>query len=333
MNQSQQQKLVPRVGFGLAAILLLAAVVDLHGQEARPEPLALRLEGSAEAMTLPPADGANRFLTVSVLGGPPDEVWLARSADAAARVALTPVGRERYQVNLLSAEVVQLVGVGGGELRVYAKIAGGEVAASVALRYAARPDPRRLTFPWDSARFTVYQRSSLDFPGSERKLRLHVGDIAGGQVPVSVYQENHRPLVTRTSLEPGQTLRLSLEDEEYVVVLEQLVNLLVGRDYAVFRVTTAEQWQRDEIERILVLIEGSGGTFLRSDGLEWGARDYALHLRQKVALAPQPEASVEQFIDRVAGESWLTKEPYRVRLAGGEIRTVSQWLREAGGVR
>lgn len=84
-----------------------------------------------------------------------------------------------------------------------------------------------------------------------------------------------------------------------------------------------------EVSFLLGYVEGSGCEFYRNGS--WNdSRAAQAHLRDKykVLLARNLVDSAEQFIDRVATQSSLSGEAYRVRCNGGSTITSQQWLRE-----
>jgi hypothetical protein len=291
--------------------------------------VSIRLDNVSDGLSFPPPAGANRVLTATIQGGAVESVWVATNATSPARVPLTKVDKGEYEVNLYGQEVCDLLGShpSDGEFRVFAKTANGEIVQSVAVCYSMRVPPKRLDFPWDRATVTIYQRCSRGLPGSHGNLMLHIGDITAGQVLVSVYGETHEPLIDMVSLRQGDTVRLPLAEEEYVLVLDRLVNVLIGRDYAVFSLVSPDAWQREEIDRLLTVIQESDLTFIRA-GQEMTGAAFAAHLRQKLAVAKRDVLSVDQFIDQVASRSSTSGGAYQVRLAGGDIVDAAGWLRE-----
>ncbi len=120
------------------------------------------------------------------------------------------------------------------------------IAAGCAPRKATMASagvPRRLHFPWDEAKLTVYQRASKRLPGVNGQLRIGLSDITAGQVLVTVEGPNREPVVDLTCLREEQTLSIPLVEEQYVLRLDRLVDLLIGHDFAVFTVMPAGAWR------------------------------------------------------------------------------------------
>ncbi|MCH8326495.1 MAG: DUF5329 family protein, partial [Bacteroidetes bacterium] len=68
---------------------------------------------------------------------------------------------------------------------------------------------------------------------------------------------------------------------------------------------------------MLSAIENTDAVFLRADR-EMPGPMFAAHLRQKLGVTTGQPLSVDEFIDRVAGSSWSTGQPYQVRLPDGQ---------------
>jgi hypothetical protein len=305
---------------------------QLTAEQATPDPapqvVSISLDTVADSYSFPPPEGVNRVLSATVEGGDVRSVWLAPDAAATDRVPCTLVEPGKYQVNVYGRDVCDLLESeqAGGEFRIYAETVDGLIVESVAVRYTMRAFPKRLDFSWDRATVTIFQRSSKHLPGSGGHLRLHIGDITGGEVLVSVYGTGQGPLIDMAPLRQGETVRLPLAEEEYVLVLDRLVNLLAGRDYAVFSLVSADAWGRDQIEQLLTTIEKSENTFIRA-GQEMNGATFGGHLRQKLFRLKREVRSLDAFIDQVAGRSWATSEAYQVRLPNGEIMDTATWLR------
>ncbi|NOX57476.1 MAG: DUF5329 domain-containing protein [Planctomycetes bacterium] len=300
--------------------------------------VSIRLSNISNSLLLPPPKGANWILSASVRGGAVRSVWLAPSAISSARVSLTKVDRGEYQVNLYGRQVFELLKgqTPDGEFRIFAETSDGAIVESIAVRYTMRTPPKHLDFEWDRATVTIYQRCFKPLPGSHGNLRLHIGDITAGQVLVSVHCANQNPLVDMASLREGDSVRLDLEEKDYVLVLDRLVNLLLGRDYAVFSLVSADAWEQSEIERLLTLVGESEHIFLRTGDDTSGKRVdqelkgdvFSTLLRQKLSFATPRVVSVNQFIEQIASRSWTSGKPYQVRLSNGDTVAAAIWLRQ-----
>jgi hypothetical protein len=174
--------------------------------------------------------------------------------------------------------------------------------------------------------FTAYQRTCEAIPGSQGALCVRLGDITMGQVMIHVQTMDYRTLTATVSVKERQAVAFSLKDESYVVVVKELVNLLIGQDYAVLAVLPAQEWEQDRIERLLSLVEESDVVFIRH-GQEYSGRKAADHLRDKARRIDPPIRTLDEFIDKVASRSWLHHEPYQVKAPDGTIEDAGAWLR------
>ena len=288
--------------------------------------VALRLTGDFDRLAIPvEPEGANRMLTATIRGSVPKSVWLAPNEASKHSAFLTKVDDGEYQINLYERAVYDaLKGKPEGSFRIFAELPTGDIARSVSIRYTLAALPGELDFPWDKATVTLYQRSVRAIPGSRGQLFIQIGDITAGQVLVSVYGPENRPVLDMTSIRQGRALPVVVGQREYVLILDRLVNLLVGQDFAVFSLLPAEKWERDKIDRLLTSIETSGATFIRN-GQELSGKHFAEFLRHKLGLSR--ELSVDQFIEEIASRSATTGNPYQVRTPDGEIADVAKWLR------
>ena len=94
--------------------------------------------------------------------------------------------------------------------------------------------PDRLDFPWEKARMTIHQRASKKLRGEDGFLRVQLGDITAGEVPVTIFGPNNEVVVDTTAMQQGDTLPVPLARRGYVLRLDRLVNLPLGDDFGVF---------------------------------------------------------------------------------------------------
>lgn len=310
----------------VAILLALALQASASGQ------VSIRLDGVPDRLSFPFPDGVNQVLTVTATGGEVTSMWLAPSAKDTApsrRTMLTKVAEGEYQVNLAGLEVYDLLNPHGpdGEFRIFAETPEGKIARSISVRYTMAVLPGRLDFHWDEAKLTIYQRTSRKLPGIDGSLRVFLGDITGGQVAVSVSGPHGKSLIDGESMQQGDTLALPLPEQEYVLRLDKLVNLLFGEDYGVFSIMPSHAWEGERIDHLLQIVSTSGLTFIRND-YELPAEQFAAHLRQKYEFYGPRNASVTDFIEKVATRSSTTGRPYRVKLPSGDTVDAPTWLKE-----
>ncbi len=288
--------------------------------------VSIKLSEIPQPMVLPASKGSNRVLTATVSGGSVKSVWLARNATSP-RVPLTRVGTSEFQTNLDSGEVLNVLrgDTLEGAFRVIAETDDGAIIESIPVSYTLRVVPGSLEFPWDEAKLTVYQRRSREVPGSKGTLNVRLGDITRGQVLVSVDGPAGERLVEMTSLSEGDDLRIALPNADYRLLLERMVNLPIGDDFATFVLVPAQRWERKRIDRLLEFVERSNLTFVRNDEDLTGEMFAAL-MRMKLEHFGKPQMSAEQFIEAIATRSSTSDRPYMVRFRDGSSEPTSIWL-------
>ena len=80
-----------------------------------------------------------------------------------------------------------------------------------------------------------------------------------------------------------------------------------------------------EIQHLLSTVADSPCTFVRN-GKTYSAEDAASHLSMKYSRGNKYVASTEQFIDRIASKSSLSRKPYHIQCPGMERQTTHEWL-------
>lgn len=80
-----------------------------------------------------------------------------------------------------------------------------------------------------------------------------------------------------------------------------------------------------EIRHLLDFVAASSCTFIRN-GDPHAAKDAADHLAMKYERARSRLQSAEQFIDKVASQSYLTGRQYRVQCPGQVEMATAEWL-------
>jgi hypothetical protein len=188
---------------------------------------------------------------------------------------------------------------------------------------------------------TVEQRSTTVVPGSNELLRITIEDITGGQVLVSLASNKGESVLAATSLKAGESSVFTLEGNEYELTLDELENNLVGEDFARFVISdgaarppqkeagsAGPMSERERIEWLLSQIElDEGATFFRN-GAEHSPQAAADHLRSKWKAAGDEVKTADDFIEKIASESSLSGEPYRVRLDDGTEVLAGDYLRQ-----
>lgn len=95
----------------------------------------------------------------------------------------------------------------------------------------------------------------------------------------------------------------------------------------VFSVSTAIAGESEEISYLLSFIASSGCTFVRN-GNEYEALKAQGHLEYKYNRVKSYIGSAEEFIEKVASKSSLSKQPYEVRCDDNMMESET-WLTEA----
>lgn len=85
--------------------------------------------------------------------------------------------------------------------------------------------------------------------------------------------------------------------------------------------------ERERIERLIRHVAAQRGLQFLRNGETHDAAGAAAHLRAKLERAGDRVHGVDEFIDGVASRSWLSGQPYRVRLADGRELAARDWLR------
>jgi len=202
-----------------------------------------------------------------------------------------------------------------------------------AMRLIFTACPRRLNFTGDSVKMTIIQRQLKEVPGSDGYLSVYIDDITGGQVLLTIMTADRQNLVDQTSVSRGDSLTFTIGEEKYRLTVETLVNFISGDDYGIFTIyrlappKVDEKREREKIERLIDVIEGSDVTFIRDDK-EYTPKEAAEHIRKKYEYARENIHTLEEFIDKVASHSWISRRDYLVRLSDGTEVTASKWLHE-----
>ena len=168
------------------------------------------------------------------------------------------MGGGEFQVNLHGRAVYKaLIEHPEGEFRVFADMTSGARPRSVAVRYVVAT----LVLTGDKVTLTVHQRSSRALPGSNHRIFLRLSDISAGQVLVSVYGPGAKTYLDQRPMRAGEIASISLDQAKYALVLDQLVNLFAGNDYAVFSIMPEAIWEREKLDRLLAWIASSDEVF------------------------------------------------------------------------
>ena len=193
--------------------------------------------------------------------------------------------------------------------------------------------PKGLDLSGDGAKMTIIQYRSKEVPGSDGYVSIHLGDITARQVLLSIKTADGQILIDQRPVRAGDEVAFTIAKEQYILMVESLVNLLAGDDYGIFRVSHVtpsdvdEKVERQKIERLLDIIEKSDVIFIRNDK-EYTPGGMAKHIRKKYKHAGEEIHTLRDFIDKVAARSWISGREYIVRLPGGNEVKAKKWLGE-----
>jgi len=95
----------------------------------------------------------------------------------------------------------------------------------------------------------------------------------------------------------------------------------------IFFGTTSFAVDNHEIDYLLSYLAESGCTFVRN-GDEHGAKEASDHLEMKYNYAKKRIKTADDFIDKIASKSSMSRKPYEVH-CGDLKRPAKQWLRAA----
>ncbi len=170
----------------------------------------------------------------------------------------------------------------------------------------------------------VMQRRRVTLPGSNNWLRLHVGDITAGQAMVSVTDAKGHFIADARSLGEKDFIDIELANENHVLVLDHLVNRLVGNDHASFRIVDKKGFKPDEIAMFIRRIVDAKVLFVR-EGEEYNGHLAQRFLRARYLNHRGPKWTTEQFVE-AACKSSRTGEPYHVKLPDGKVVGAKEWF-------
>jgi len=170
----------------------------------------------------------------------------------------------------------------------------------------------------------VMQRRSAALPGSNDWLRVHVGDVTAGQVLVSMTDAKGGIIARSRSMGENDFIEIQLAKKAHVLVLERLVNRLVGNDHVSFQIVDKELFQPDVIAQFIRRVAESDAVFVR-EGMEHNAELARQFLRARHVNYKGPKRTPEQFVE-AASKSLTTGEPYHVKLPDGTTVTAKEWF-------
>ena len=188
--------------------------------------------------------------------------------------------------------------------------------------------PGRLPLRDGHLQFVVQQRKSAGMPGSNGWLVVRIDDITMGGVLLDIATADGKVVAPQQIVHERESVEFALADERYVLILEKLVNLLIGDDHAELRVERAAGFQPDPIARLICAVGASEDTFVR-EGKDYTGAMAMQFLVAKLGSHRGPVLTIDEFVDTIASKSSKTGEPYQVRKKNGTTATMQEWLQAA----
>jgi len=184
------------------------------------------------------------------------------------------------------------------------------------------------TLPEDGKVFAVRQRRRGDVPGSHGWLRVSLDDITGGQVLLSVRDADGEVVVTERSIGEREYVVFSLAGGDYVLVVDRLVNRLIGDDHAELRVVAKRGFEPDVITELIHHVGAQREVrFERKRVKDTHAQSVQLLRVVRARHRDDDELTPERFVELVSKSS-RDGTPYRVLFADGKAVDAKAWLTE-----
>lgn len=301
-----------------------AAIAWTRGPSPSGGPHCLVRSDGAETVTLAP--GQRSWIDLGTLTAIEIQGAGARQDTAVAHVGQTdlPLRRDagRQVWCLTNDEPLRRCAV--EEQRLEIEVQQGSVSHIFAFDLV----PQRLRLPDGEAHVVVQQRRRGILPGTHDWVRVHLDDITGGSVLLTLTTATGQPLAPPRLLRERDFVPFRLGDQECVLVVASLVNQLIGEDHADLLVRPAAGFRPDVIGLLVAAVAASKDTFVR-DGEEFSGELAAQFLTAKLANHRGPPPGVDEFVATFASQSSRTGTPYQVRRADGNTLTMRAWLEAA----
>ncbi len=89
-----------------------------------------------------------------------------------------------------------------------------------------------VNLPREVVHLTLDQRRTAALPGSDNKIFVHLGDITGGRVRLSIYAAHGSMLLDHITMRPGAIASFNVGEQPLHLKLVELKNALLGTDFA-----------------------------------------------------------------------------------------------------
>lgn len=175
--------------------------------------------------------------------------------------------------------------------------------------------------------FHVLQRRRAKLPGSNGWLSVRVGDITGGQTMLTVTDALGQRVTQQRSMGANDYVTIQLAQGAYVLVIDRLVNRLVGDDHAELRIVDKKRFRPSEIAAFIRHVGSQQGVLFVREGVNYSPELAQQFLRARRAAHRGKDLTTEQFV-ALASKSSRTGEPYHVQLADGRKVVAAKWFTE-----
>ena len=264
-------------------------------------------------------------------------------------VWLNPVAIERIELRGLDVPQARVVGIADGATLPFARRAANKpfvLAMNEGLRgsiydagdfgidvqhgasawwFGFRVVPGRLQ-P-EEPTFTVMQRRRSKLPGSNDWLTVRIGDITAGQTMLTVTDALGHEVATQRSLGAHDYVTIKLALGEYVLVIDRLVNRLLGDDHAVLRIVDKQKFRPNEIAAFIRHVGAQQNILFVREGVNYSPKLAQQFLRARQADNRGKNLTAEQFV-ALASKSSRSGDPYHVQLGDGSQVTAAKWFGE-----
>jgi len=186
--------------------------------------------------------------------------------------------------------------------------------------------PDRLQ-PVDEPGFLVMQRRTGEIPGSRGWLEVRIGDITMGRVRFLIKDAKGRTVVGPLLVGDRDHVEFALANANYVLVVDKLVNRLIGEDYAELSIRDAAKYEPDRIALLIRRVEATTDiTFVR-EGVDYSSAIAAQLLRSRLASHRGDRPTPQEFAV-MGGTSRTTGNAYLIRTADGKEVQAEAWLKQ-----
>jgi hypothetical protein len=196
------------------------------------------------------------------------------------------------------------------------------------LLVSCESDQPPLRIPDGGVDLDIGQRKRHEIQGYHGGIAIELDDITRSQVVVRILHDSQ--VLASQSMSEGVSIDFTIKDEAYFLRLDKLINQMIGRDNAIFRLAKKSDWQPINtaagISSLLERIRTAGAdyVFIRNGG-EYSPEKTAAHLEMKWKNHGAIR-SMDQFIEEIATKSSQSGKLYMVRHLDEEPIPLAEWL-------